>query len=750
MRYTIPSILFMVSLWLGSAMLLANTTVLKLADTEEVMPVGRYLQYLEDPTNAMQIQDILNASNWKQNKEQVAVLGLVKNTLWLKLDVLGDSSISKSIIEIDYPLIDQSILYIATDTKIVRVDSIHEFNTPTSRNIQVASHTYQLPVEELAGKQFQLFFKIRITEQTILPIKIYTAEQSFWQAQGAHHLFNGLYAGAVLVIILYNLFAFIMVKDRNYIIYIIMILFTALTQLAIQGYRLRYLFDISLLHILDEPAFTASVASIAGVLFAKKILQTRLRIFLFDRYVFNPLIILFSISTALSFIPATQQLSFGIMQLATLLLSISILGAALYLTLKGYKEAIWFSVAWGFLLSSAFLFILKDYGVLPYNFFTSHLMQIGSFVEMSLLSLAIGHRINLLQQEKTEALTQTQATRIEAQQAKLQFAQEREELIQQQHKELEDQINQRTGDLQKLNLKLKNRLVTVYDSRVSLSALGENAANISNNMRDPLSSMHQLTDALQLNVHDLLKLLQAYETIVEKGGMDDNLLHPIHELKAKLDINMAQQEIPKLFGLLDDSMHQAVTLVDEIHELANIRKDSYESASLNTIITNTINLFSQAQLQGIEVKQELGDVPPIDCLPGKLSHLLINILENAIDSIHARITAGEKGCITIRTTHKQPSRQIELTIQDNGVGSTGTYWKKTIEPFKTKKAHGQGIGLTSISRIASLHKAGLALNLQKWGATLTILFPIEQPSAYPHEKLYETPSFENLEIDIDE
>ena len=584
MRHIIlPFTLLMLSLSLGSATLLANPTVLTLTDIKQVIEAGPYIEYLKDESNALTIQDVLKSKNFQASTQRVPNFGLTTATYWVKLPI--HTAIANTYLQIKNPLLGNMVLFIKNGDSLQQRPPTGLNHTFSSREVQSNNFLYKLPVGS-----YTCYLKIGGHLTLSLPIQVGNI-LSFYATQTTESSFVALAFGLMVAMVLYNLLVFFSIKDKLYLTYVIYLLSLMLIYAVLKGFAFQYIWPN--LPLLNSYVSTiASVSVIAALFFSQQFLQIK-KLMPKGHLIINGIIVLLGVAIILNLLNRNIS-STIISQALTVLVTpvLIIIGVKLYN--NGLKEARYYLVGWSILLVSVSIYILLFNNVMPYNLFTNNMILIGSSVEVIMFSLALSDRINQLKKEKTEALTQAQVTRIEAQQAKLQFAQEREELIQQQHKELEDQIHQRTEELQKLNLKLKNRLVTVYDSRVSLSALGENAATISNNMRDPLSSMHQLTDALQLNVHDLLKLLQAYETIVEKGGMDDSLLKPIHELKAKLDINMAQQEIPKLFDLLDDSMHQAVTLVDEIHELANIRKDSYESASLNTIISNTINLFSQA------------------------------------------------------------------------------------------------------------------------------------------------------------
>ena len=95
-----------------------------------------------------------------------------------------------------------------------------------------------------------------------------------------------------------------------------------------------------------------------------------------------------------------KNLSYQTTQLTALLSASYILFVACWLRYKGSRAAGFFLVAWSIFLVGICIFVLKDFGILPYNDFTANTMLIGSAAEMILLSFALADRINKLKKEK--------------------------------------------------------------------------------------------------------------------------------------------------------------------------------------------------------------------------------------------------------------------------------------------------------------------------------------------------------------
>src|SRR5690606_16242587 len=104
--------------------------------------------------------------------------------------------------------------------------------------------------------------------------------------------------------------------------------------------------------------------------------------------------------------------AFMIMQSATTLTAVSVLIVAGYVAYRRPKatQARFFVSAWSVLLIGSLIFMLKDYGLLPYNTFTVYSVQAASAIEMALLSFALADKINMYKKEKEESREQTLLT----------------------------------------------------------------------------------------------------------------------------------------------------------------------------------------------------------------------------------------------------------------------------------------------------------------------------------------------------
>ena len=132
-------------------------------------------------------------------------------------------------------------------------------------------------------------------------------------------------------------------------------------------------------------------------------------------------------------------------------------------------------------------------------------------------------------------------------------------------------------------------------------------------------------------------------------------------------------------------------------------------------------------------------MPLVECYPGLLNQALINIFNNALDSLQQpenQLTLAaidrELGTIAISTstTSKQGKAAIELQIQDNGVGISEFVRQRLFNPFFTTKPVGKGTGMglaISYQIIVEQHKGSLeCISTASAGAEFIIHLPLTQ------------------------
>ncbi len=227
---------------------------------------------------------------------------------------------------------------------------------------------------------------------------------------------------------------------------------------------------------------------------------------------------------------------------------------------------------------------------------------------------------------------------------------------------------------------------TAYDilaqTRIKMEALGEMAASIAHEIRNPLSS---IKGASMLISHEL-----------------NNPDSP----KSREYLNIIIEEVERLNNILVN--FQFFTKPIRIEK---------ESVSMNEVIRKTVRL-AETDILNIRARLELSaDLPMVQADASSMKQVFLNIIKNAAEA------CGLKGELTIKTECSFP--WIRISFSDNGPGIPAELLDQIFEPFFTTKASGMGVGLAISRRIIDAHNGRIEVrNLLPEGVEFSILLPI--------------------------
>jgi len=216
---------------------------------------------------------------------------------------------------------------------------------------------------------------------------------------------------------------------------------------------------------------------------------------------------------------------------------------------------------------------------------------------------------------------------------------------------------------------------------------------------------------------------------VEKVALSDK---PAPEKKAILEeykddqeIDYLQTEITHLLNGIYNGASRTAEIVKGLRIFSRLDEGDVKMADLNEGIDSTMIILNN-QLGKIEVKRQYGDIPLVECYPGKLNQVFLNVLSNAIYAVHKRFGENDGGQIWITTGSADDN--VQISIKDNGIGIDEQTQRKIFDPFFTTKEVGEGIGLgMSVAYNAiKKHNGSIKINsVPDQGAEFVIILPIK-------------------------
>ncbi|WP_243706699.1 7TM diverse intracellular signaling domain-containing protein [Pseudobacteriovorax antillogorgiicola] len=216
------------------------------------------------------------------------------------------------------------------------------------------------------------------------------------------HIYIAALLGALIVTLLYNSFLYLSLKHREYLLYVGYLGFFFVVQCIFTGTLLNHMADSSLKFWLNNDGFHLCIFISLAFCVRFTIIFLNLkdkepRLFRYLSFLFAALMGYGLISLALPY-----RFNSRVVFIVTVLASLSLLYSGFVASIRRYRPAYYYTLAWGFLLGGTLIVALKTGGVLPINLITSWSQLTGATIEAVLLSLALGERFNYMQRRASQ------------------------------------------------------------------------------------------------------------------------------------------------------------------------------------------------------------------------------------------------------------------------------------------------------------------------------------------------------------
>ncbi|MFA4979495.1 MAG: 7TM diverse intracellular signaling domain-containing protein [Sphingobacterium sp.] len=662
-----------------------------------------------------------SASSFQSLESKVPNLGISPADIWFRLPVTNKGKEKlELLLEIAYPLLDEVELFVPSSNGHYNSIKLGEHQSFSARKYKVPNYAFDI---QLPGNEKTIFFlRIKSTEQIILPIYL-SNERSFLKEMNDDSLLSGIYIGIVGIMAIYNLFLFFSVRERGYLYYVLYVLCAGITQMGIKGYSFQYLWPNWIYFATKGPIIFGCLSGLCALLFADSFLQLPKNAPR-SRRVITVFIILFVIGSLLTLLNLTQP-AFMVMQLTTGAGSLFVLYLSYRVMINGYKPAKYFVYGWTILLLGSVVFLLKDYGILKYNDFTSNAVQIASVVEMALLSFGLAYSINILKEEK-------EASQIR----ELAISLENEKLIREQNIVLEQKVDERTRELTESNESLQTTLTHLKETQSQLveaekmASLGQLTAGVAHEINNPINFVTSNVAPLKRDIKMIWETLEEVERIAFKEGISDTEKQSqIKKFKDDQDIDYLKTEVDFLLKGMHDGAHRTAEIVKSLRIFSRVDEDTLKFADLNEGLESTMVILNSLLNNTIEVDKIYGDMPKVECHAGKLNQVFLNIVTNAIYAVNKKFNHDVGGKICIETGVKEDNTAVFIKIADNGIGIPKEIHERIFEPFFTTKDVGEGTGLgmsIAYNTIAKHHGKIIVDSEVGQGTSFTLLIPIQQ------------------------
>jgi two-component system, NtrC family, sensor kinase len=272
-----------------------------------------------------------------------------------------------------------------------------------------------------------------------------------------------------------------------------------------------------------------------------------------------------------------------------------------------------------------------------------------------------------------------------------------------------------------------------------MSSLGQLVAGIAHEINNPVNFIHGNVQHSASYLQDLLDLLDLYQQ--EYPQTTPVLADKIEEI----DLAFLREDLPKSMASMQIGTERIREIVKSLRLFSRLDEAEVKSINIHEGLDSTLMILQNrikktSDRPDIQIIQDYGDLPLVECFAGQLNQVFMNILSNALDAIEEAIRQSNQqqscqaqppisGSIWIKT-EVIPDNQIAIRIRDSGIGIPKEIQSQIFNPFFTTKEVGKGTGMgmsISYQIITEKHGGQLLCNSTLGeGTEFIIQIPIQQ------------------------
>jgi len=316
-----------------------------------------------------------------------------------------------------------------------------------------------------------------------------------------------------------------------------------------------------------------------------------------------------------------------------------------------------------------------------------------------------------------------------------------------QRKETEATLRQLAAKEQEKAKQLKQTLQELRKTQGSLiqtekmSSLGQLVAGIAHEINNPVNFIYGNLTHTNEYIQDLLELVRLYQHYYP------NPAPKIQEYSENSDLDFLIEDLPKMLSSMKMGAERIREIVLSLRNFSRLDEADMKQVDIHEGIDNTLlilqnRLKAKPEHPAIQIIKEYGNLPEIECYPGQLNQVFMNIITNAIDALDSynsersyQEIQSQPSWIKICTAvvnqaTENKVKHIIIKITDNGPGMAEAVKKRLFDPFFTTKPVGKGTGLglsISYQIIVEKHRGMLRCESEPGkGTEFVIEIPINQ------------------------
>ncbi len=372
----------------------------------KVVSLPKYAEVLEDKTNSLAINDILTEKISKSfsafSKDRIN-FGYSGSTFWIRYTCFNNlKNDIEYYVKIDNPMIDYIMFYQPQDIgfKTTPMGDRLPFN---SREIK--DRNFIIPVIQKPGSS-TFYISIRSRSNLVLPINIFSSRALISDVD-TETIPLSIIFGIMIIMMLYNLFLFVSLREQAYIYYVSFILFFVLYRMTAHGFGFQYFWPENIW--IQNYCSTAFVGlTNAGLLFFNRsFLDLKKYSTKLDK-ISQVLIAALLICITL-FLSGINQVGYFISSYFVFAGSAVSIASGIVCYIRGCRLARLYMVSWSFFLIAVIIFLLRNYNLIQSGFIADWSIYIGMVFIAVFFSLALADKVNIISNENKKLYAEVKA-----------------------------------------------------------------------------------------------------------------------------------------------------------------------------------------------------------------------------------------------------------------------------------------------------------------------------------------------------
>lgn len=268
-----------------------------------------------------------------------------------------------------------------------------------------------------------------------------------------------------------------------------------------------------------------------------------------------------------------------------------------------------------------------------------------------------------------------------------------------------------------------------------MSSLGLLVAGVAHEINNPVSFIYGNLSHLSSYTNELLHLVELYRQHYPQPEAE------IQEEIEAIELDFLVEDLTQILSSMNVGVERIAQIVRSLRNFSRQDESDKKPVNLHEGIDSTLLILNhrikaKGGTPAIQIIKEYGDLPPVECYPGPINQVFMNILSNAIDALEE--TNPQRSVQDLRdnphqiriSTCVRENQSVEVRITDNGPGIPEDVRQRIFEAFFTTKPAGKGTGMglsISYQIIVERHKGKLlCTSAAGKGTEFIIQLPIEQ------------------------